>query len=192
MLRSGPWPISRGWGGDVGGGDCLAKTDTRFSTMDSSARQPCAQSARLSSCGHTIWDGWKEAPLNKENHPQARGLQTPPSPRAQRERGSREVWPCLSRPCGLASRWAPSKPVSLQNQAPRWGAHAKAGTGPSPESPVLRPADASEDPVSAWFEGGPASQSWQDTPWSKGLLGTEPDWEHFWGPRLELAGMPIY
>lgn len=45
--------------------------------------------------------------------------------------------------------------------------------------------------MSAWFEGGPVSQSWQDTPWSKGLLGTEPGWEHFWGLRLELAGMPI-
>lgn len=72
------------------------KTDTRFSTMDSSARQPCAQSAHLSSCDHTIWDSCKKAPLNQENHPQARGPQPHPSPRAQREWGSREVWPCLS------------------------------------------------------------------------------------------------
>lgn len=42
------------------------------------------------------------------------------------------------------------------------------------------------------FEGGPASQSWRDTPCkSKGLLGTELGWEPFLGPRLELAEMPI-
>lgn len=68
-----------------------------------------------------------------------------------------------------------------------------AGTGPSPESSVLRPADASEDPVSAQFEGGPASQSWQDTPCrSKGLLGTKPGWEPFLGLRLKLGEMPIF